>query len=289
MNQKITKLTAEDKTFELVDQAVDGDKEALEMLIQSVQEMIFNLSLRMLGTIEDAEDATQEIIIRVITQLSKFQKRSKFSTWVYRVACNYLISYKKSMFAKRPLSFDVYGADIENGFIPNSRELTQNVSEELLAEELKMSCTNVMLQCLDPESRCIYVLGTMFKIDSGVCGEILDITPEAYRKRLSRIRKKVALFLGEYCGLTETGKCNCQKRVGYAIQTHRLNPQKLEYTQLKEADDNMLKSVKQSMEKMDDLSAVFSDLPKYRSPETVKTFFVKLLRSDDMRTIKAEQ
>ena len=49
------------------------------------------------------------------------------------------------------------------------------------------------------------MLGLMFKADSRVCGEILGLTAEAYRQRLSRIRKKVAAFLGEYCGLSGTG------------------------------------------------------------------------------------
>ena len=50
------------------------------------------------------------------------------------------------------------------------------MERSILAEELKMSCTNVLLQCLDAESRCIFVLGTMFKLDSRIAGEILDMT-----------------------------------------------------------------------------------------------------------------
>lgn len=75
------------------------------------------------------------------------------------------------------------------------------VDADLLAEELKMSCTNVMLQCFDPESRLIYVLGVMFKADSRVCGGILGIIPEAYRQRLSRIRGRMSEFMKDYCGL----------------------------------------------------------------------------------------
>lgn len=56
----------------LVAQAVSGDKEALEVLIADVQDMIFNLSLRMLGTFADAEDATQDILLKIITHLSSF-------------------------------------------------------------------------------------------------------------------------------------------------------------------------------------------------------------------------
>ncbi len=51
-----------------------------------------------------------------------------------------------------------------------------------------------MLQCLDADSRCIYILGTMFR-GQPLAAEILDLSPEAYRQRLSRIRKKMAGFL----------------------------------------------------------------------------------------------
>ncbi len=51
-----------DEVFRLVDDAVKGDKTALESLLSDVQDMVFNLSLRMLGTIPDAEDASQEIL-----------------------------------------------------------------------------------------------------------------------------------------------------------------------------------------------------------------------------------
>ncbi len=276
------------EAFELIDKAVNGDKSALGKLLVSVQNMVYNLSLRMLGNPHDAEDAAQEIMIKIITQLSIFRKESAFSTWVYRIATNYLINCKKSMFAQRPLSFEYYAQDINAGFIPNTDDLLQGVENDILAEELKQSCTNVMLQCLDPESRCIYVLGLMFKADSKVCGEILGMTADAYRQRLSRIRKKVAAFLGEYCGLSGTEKCSCPKRVGYAVQTRRLNPQNLEYSRLEKLDSTDTLGFTATMEEMDLLSEVFAQLPKYRSPLNTKSFLEKLLASTSMDVIKAE-
>lgn len=273
------------ETFELIDKAVEGNKTALEALILGVEDMIFNLSLRMLGSPHDAQDASQEIIVKVITQLGSFRKESAFSTWVYRITINYLINYKKSMFAQHPLSFEYYSKDIDRGFAPNTSELMQNVDENILADELKQSCTNVMLQCLDPESRCLYVLGVMFKIDSKIGAELFDTTPEAYRQRLSRIRKKVEAFLVDYCGLSQSGKCNCKKRVGYAIQTHRLDPHNLEYHNLEQAEQH---SFTQAMEAMDELSLVFSELPKYHAPRETRAFLNKLLLSDCMKSIKKE-
>ena len=66
----------------LIDKATAGDKNALETIILSVQDPVFNLSLRMLGTFSDAEDASQDILLKVITHLSSFKRDSSFSTWV---------------------------------------------------------------------------------------------------------------------------------------------------------------------------------------------------------------
>ena len=66
----------------LVAEATAGDKKALEMLIASVLDIVFNMSLRMLGTFADAEDATQDILLKMITHLSSFRGESAFTTWV---------------------------------------------------------------------------------------------------------------------------------------------------------------------------------------------------------------
>lgn len=259
----------------LLDKAVAGDRDSLETLILSVQDLVFNLSLRMLGTFPDAEDATQDILLKIITHLSSFRGDSAFSTWVFRIAVNHLKNYKKHMFAKFPLSFEFYGEDIKNGKIDDVPDLTQNVEKTILAEELKMSCTNVMLQCLDTESRCIFILGTMFQVDSRIAGDILGITPEAYRQRLSRIRRKMADFLKEYCGEYGNGACHCADRVNYAIQNHRISPGQLDFTAA--IPTETMVEVKEAMEDIDGLSQEFSYCKTYQSPESLKEFIRKFL------------
>ena len=263
----------------LVDKATAGDKKALETLVTSVQDIVFNLSLRMLGTFTDAEDATQDILLKMITHLSSFRGDSSFTTWVFSIAANHLKNYKKHMFAHYPLSFEYYGDDIENGKIQDVPDLTQNVEKDILAEELKMSCTNVMLQCLDTESRCIFILGTMFKVDSRIAGDILEMTPEAYRQRLSRIRKKMADFLGQYCGEYGNGRCKCKDRLNYAIQSHRINPQQLDYTTAIEIPVKTMLDVKNAMEDIDGLSQDFQFCKSYQSPERTKHLIQEFLDS----------
>lgn len=270
----------------LIDKAAAGDKTSMETVILSVQDLAFNLSLRMLGTFSDAEDAAQDILLKIMTHLSEFKGESAFSTWVFRIAVNYLKNYKKHMFAQRPLSFEFYSADIENGAIDQVPDLTQNVEKGILAEELKLSCTNVMLQCLDTESRCIFILGTMFQLDSRIAGEIFELTPEAYRQRLSRIRKKMAEFLGTYCGEYGRGACKCEKRINYAIQNHRIDPKRLEYTAAEQIPKDTLLYVKEAMESIDDLSQEFSFCKAYQSPETLKQAVEAVLKSTEFAAVK---
>ena len=164
--------------------------------------------------------------------------------------------------------------------------MTQNVEKDILAEELKMSCTNVMLQCLDAESRCIFILGTMFKIDSRVAGDILNMTPEAYRQRLSRTRKKMADFLGQYCGEYGGGKCKCKNRVNYAIQNHRINPLQMDYVAATEIPMQTMVEVKNAMEDIDDLSQDFSFCKPYQSPERTKHLIREFLGSMQLSIIQ---
>lgn len=66
----------------LVTLSIDGDKKALQTLIIRHQLFVYNLALKMVGNVEDAEDLTQEVFIKIITALSKFKSESKFTTWL---------------------------------------------------------------------------------------------------------------------------------------------------------------------------------------------------------------
>lgn len=269
----------------LAERAVKGDKAALEELLGSVQDLVFNLALRMLGTVPDAEDATQEILVKVMTRLATFKGQSAFTTWVFRVAANHLQSYRKHLFAQHPLSFEEYGEDIASGREQDMPDLSGGVDRALLEEELKLSCSNVMLQCFEPQDRCIFILGTMFKVDSRVAAEMLEMTPEAYRQRLSRLRKWMAAFLGEYCGLAG-GRCACVRRVDYAVATHRVDPQRLCFSGL-EKSGGVLRECVSAMEEIDQASQVFAALPPYRATPAARAFLKEFLRSDPYARVAA--
>ena len=267
----------------LVQRAAGGDRAALEETLAGVQELVFNLSLRMLGTFHDAEDASQDILVKVMTRLSSFRGESAFDTWVFRIAVNHLRDYKKHLFAQSPLSFEFYGEDIRSGRASDVPDLTGGVDTPLLARELKLSCTNVMLQCLDTESRCAFILGTMFRLDSAAAGEVLGISPENYRQRLSRARKRMAAFLEEYCGEYGHGECRCARRVDYAIQCRRISPQRLDFTAARPG--SLVLEVKAAMEELDADSQRFAFCKAYQSPERLRGMIRELLDSTAFSTV----
>lgn len=280
------KTLLNDEINDLIDKAITGDRDALEKVILSVQDLVFNLSLTMLGTFEDAEDATQDILLKVMTHLSTFRKDSAFSTWVFRIATNYLKNYKKHYFAKAKLNFEMYGDDIQNANLDNLPDLSQNVEREILAEELKTSCSRVMLQCLDSEQRCIFILGTMFKVNSKIASEILEISSDSYRQKLSRARRKMAEFLKKYCGEYGCGKCHCKDRIDYAILSKRLDPQEMYYTKAEEISLDKIMNFTKAMEHLDDYSHELSFYKMYKSPDSIKKFIIELLKSKDIETIR---
>lgn len=81
-----------------------------------------------------------------------------------------------------------------------------------------------LLQCLNPFDRLIFILGTMFDVDSRLGSEITGLSADNFRQRLSRSRKVMSTFLSEYCEHAGGKKCNCMNRVNYALSQHRIDP-----------------------------------------------------------------
>jgi len=175
-------------TEELVHSAIEGDKDSLEKLIRGIQDRIYGLAMRMLWLPADAEDATQEILIKIVTHLANFRQESSFSTWCYRIAANHLLTTRKRWAERREMTFEQCEEEIHRGLAQAWPVCIPEVEHGLLVEEVMMGCMHGFLLCLDRELRITYILGEIFEVNSREGAEILTITPEAFRKRLSRAR-----------------------------------------------------------------------------------------------------
>ena len=212
---------------EVAQRAVTGDRQALEALVRAVQPDIYALALRMLWNREDAEDATQEILVRVVTQLSSFSFRSRLKTWVYRVAVNHLLDRKRSAVERMELNFVRLSEDLAEGLASDGPGENER---SMLIEEVKIGCTLAMLQCLDRPHRLAYILGEILDLPGAEAAEALGVDPSVLRKRLERARNAIHAFTRSYCGLvSDDAACRCNRRVAAAVRLGRAHPDALEF------------------------------------------------------------
>src|SRR6266702_5196266 len=138
-------MNIEPRLDHLVGQAREGDEEALEAIVRTIQDRIYNLALRMLWHPADAEDATQEILLKVITHLGQFRQESDFMTWVYQIAKNHLLTTRRQRAETTPLSFAFIGdvleaVEAERAQANPTLEIQDGVEQELLVKELQLRC-----------------------------------------------------------------------------------------------------------------------------------------------------
>src|ERR1700756_2174455 len=115
INNPLADNSAHHEDQDLVLRARSGDRNALEDLVRRHQAWIYNIAIRMLYHPQDAEDATQEILIKVMTRLSSFEGRSSFRTWLYRIVFNHVLNMKRGRVEaqRATVDFASYGAALD--------------------------------------------------------------------------------------------------------------------------------------------------------------------------------
>jgi RNA polymerase sigma factor (sigma-70 family) len=252
----------------LVARARAGDAPALEDLIIAVKDDVYNLSIRMLWHPQDAEDASQEILLKVVTHLRTFRGESAFSTWVHRIATNHLLNVRKSRVEREALTFERFGEQLADGLDEVAAPEAAGPDQALLEEEVRIGCTQGMLLCLDRDDRIAYVLGDVFGMQSEDAAEVLGITPAAFRKRLSRARERLREFMRGHCGLISVeAACRCHRRVRRAVEIGRVAPERLLFAGQIVGPRPSLPVIEQvgEMEELHDIAEVFRSHPRYVS------------------------
>jgi RNA polymerase sigma factor (sigma-70 family) len=241
--------------------ARDGDPAALEALVAAVQDDVYRLALRMLWHPEDAKDASQEALVRIVTRVASFRGDSSFRTWAYRVASNCILSFRKSRVERENLTFRRFAQDLHEGL---AEPASGSPSDRLLAEEVKLGCTLGMLQCLDRDHRLAYILSDVLELDGDNAAVVCGISPAAFRKRASRARGRLRDFVSVHCGLVNAdAACRCERRVSVAVRIGRVDPQALMFV------GSRVEAAMGEMEQLHDLASLMRSHPDYRAPHDV--------------------
>jgi RNA polymerase sigma factor (sigma-70 family) len=271
----------------LVQRALRGDRSALEALLGGVRDDVYNLAVRMLWHPADAEDATQEVLLTVVTHLSGFRREASLRTWVLRIAANHLLRTRKRRAERERLTFPIFGAQLAEG-LDEPAAVGAEVDETLLVEEVKIGCTQAMLLCLDRDHRLAYVLGSVFGLTGEEAADVLGIEPAAYRKRLQRARERIRSFMAGHCGLVDPANpCRCRRRLGRAIAAGRVDPRNLLFAAHPRRDDALGRPIAE-MEALHRAAEELHRSPAYAAPERLADHLRRVLRPDGLAVLGGE-
>jgi RNA polymerase sigma factor (sigma-70 family) len=241
--------------------ARDGDADAVDTVVRAVQHDVFRLALRMTAHVEDAEDVTQEVLVKIVTRLDSFRAESSIRTWAYRITIRHVLDRKRSRVEAQSLTFDRFGADLLDGLA------AQPEPDPLLVEEIKRGCTLAMLTCLDRDHRLAFVLVDVFDLPHAEAADLCDVSEAALRQRLSRARRGLEAFTRSYCGVVAAdAPCRCDRRVAKADALGRLNRDNPALAMW--PVEQVARAVRE-MESLHDAAALMRSHPSYVAPEAV--------------------
>ena len=289
MHNPFTEVAGDDyEEVELVRRGKDGDRDALERLILRHQAWIYNIAVRMVFQPQDAEEVTQEVLIKVVTRLSTFQGESKFRTWLYRITANHVLNMKRRGGETQPQTFSSYAAAINNIpdlDLPDPKSVPVDVP--LLVEESKIACTTGMLLCLDRKQRLIFTLGEILGVSDTVGSEIMEISPDNFRQSLARARRDLYQFMNNQCGLVNANNpCRCAKKTKGFISEGHVDPHRLLFSP--EHVQRVNEAAADTVREIDDVvdrsyAAIYRDHP-FLQPSDQAQWLRRILDRPDVRT-----
>jgi RNA polymerase sigma-70 factor, ECF subfamily len=171
----------------LISRAREGDQEAFRQLVERYQGAVHNLAYRMLGDPQDAEDAAQEIFVRIYRQLGRYDPGRKFSTWVLAIATNYCIDQLR----RRRMQL----VPLEN-IIPWARAREAGPEGEAITQEARDEVQRVIGQ-LPEKYRAPLVLRYFEELSCAEIAEVLGMPEGTVKTQIHRARKALGKLLAE--------------------------------------------------------------------------------------------
>ena len=180
----------------LIEKCRNGDSAAMEQLVLKYQNRIYNVILKICADPDDAAELTQETFVKVIENLDKFEGRSGFYTWTFRIAVNLTLNYcqRNSKLAFRSLDAEQQQQDddqvrqVLKDFL--SDDSSPDPATEVQSKELYRIAARVLMG-LDEAHRAVIVLRDIEGMSYARIAEVLDIELGTVRSRLSRARSKM--------------------------------------------------------------------------------------------------
>jgi RNA polymerase sigma factor (sigma-70 family) len=163
-----------------------GDREAFRWVVDRYKDMVYTLCLRMLTVEEDAHDAAQEVFIKAYRSIRGFQEKSKFSTWIYRIAYNHCISVIRKKVKVIDLVDELPDHEAGEGEVGGL---------ELLQAEERKRYLQMAIEALPETDAMVVTLFYYEELSLEEIAEITGLTSNNIRIKLHRSRKKLYTVL----------------------------------------------------------------------------------------------
>jgi RNA polymerase sigma factor (sigma-70 family) len=280
--------TAERPIEELVTEAVEGSRSALEEIVLRIQDRIYYLALRMLSHPEDARDASQEILIKVITNLKGFRFEGPFAAWVFRIAANHLNTFRKSRMERFEINWDKACGLVDQAEARGWLSDPPAAPNKVLEIEARLRCTQALLTAMDRPHRLAFILGVVMDVSSLDGAYILEISPAAFRKRISRARSKLKAFLAGNCGLFDaSNRCCCPGVLANHLQNRWISQESPVFMQSgfrTQSNEDLAEYLKE-LDELSRVSTLYKAFPQSQCPTDISHKIKQILDQNTYRVL----
>jgi len=175
-----------DDDLSLINRFKEGDASAFGEIVSKYQNKVYNLCRHMLRNAEDAEDAAQDVFLKAYQALPKFQPDASLYTWLYRIATNTCIDYKK-----KPIFESLFGDNGEGERLIHDRASEAPSPEKLYQSKQIDQALQESLAKLSPKLRAIIILKEIEELSYEEIADTLDISMGTVKSRIARARAEL--------------------------------------------------------------------------------------------------
>ncbi|QUH21149.1 RNA polymerase sigma factor [Alkaliphilus sp. B6464] len=184
------------KEASLIEQSKAGDIDSFEQLIAAHQKKAFNIAYRILGNLEDANDVTQEALIKAYKGIRKFNGKSSFSTWLYTIVNNACIDFIRKN-RKTNVTYLDREYETEEGSYKLQMYGNEETPEELFEKKEVQKLVHEAINKLSYEHRRIIVLRDIEQFSYQEISQILNCSEGTVKSRINRARSNLKMLIKE--------------------------------------------------------------------------------------------
>jgi RNA polymerase sigma-70 factor (ECF subfamily) len=179
---------------ELIDECLAGRTDAFGRLVVRHQDRLYNSLYKMLGSAEDARDASQNAFVQAFQKLNTFRGNSSFYSWLFRIAMNAAISQKRK---EKRISYSIDAVREQSGIEPTDTHESSQPTHSLEVTENQHAVRQALSE-LAEEYRTVLVLKEMEGLKYNEIAEIVGCPVGTVRSRIHRARAELKLKLKPY-------------------------------------------------------------------------------------------